>query len=75
MGREGEDARVLGLFYVAVLQEILMYGLETWIISPHIGRTLEGLLHRVVFRLTDWYPSSRMNRKWVYHELVQAMDL
>ena len=59
MGREGEDARMLGLFYVAVVQVVLMYGSETWVMSPRIGRTLCGFHNRAVCRLTGW----RIRRK------------
>ena len=33
LGREREDAQTKGLFYVVVVQVVLMYGLETWVIS------------------------------------------
>ena len=28
LGREGVDARILGIFYVVVVQEVLLYGPE-----------------------------------------------
>ena len=30
---------MLGMFYIVVLQTVLLYGLETWVISLCIGRT------------------------------------
>ena len=30
--REGADDHELGLFYVAVMQMVLLYGLEMWVI-------------------------------------------
>ena len=52
LGIEVEDARTLGRFYVAVVQAVLMYGLETWVMTPFIGRTLSIFYHRVDHRLT-----------------------
>ena len=47
LGREGADARMSGMFYVVVVQIFLLYGLETWVMYPCIGRTLHVFHHRV----------------------------
>ena len=54
LGREGEYERMLGMFYVAVVQEVLLYGLETWVMYPQIRRTLGGFHHRLDQILTRW---------------------
>ena len=56
LGREGEDARTSGIFYVEVVQVVLLYGLKTWLMSPRIGRTLGGFHHRVSRRMTRRKP-------------------
>ena len=43
LGQEGADTRVLGHFYVSVVQDILMFGLEMWVVTPCIKRLLEGV--------------------------------
>ena len=40
--REGVDACTLGQIYLAMVQSVLVYGLETWVMTPHIGRVLGG---------------------------------
>ena len=40
LGREGSNARVSGLFYKAVVQSVLIYGLEKWFLTPRVVRTL-----------------------------------
>ena len=47
LSRVGADACKLRRIYVAVVHVVLMYGLETWVTKPHIGRVLVGLHHRV----------------------------
>ena len=47
LGREGADARTLGRIYVVVVQVVLMYGSEMWVMTPHIGRVLGRFHHRV----------------------------
>ena len=47
LGIEGVDARTLIKVYVAVVQETFLYGLDTWVMTPHIGRYLGRFHHRV----------------------------
>ena len=37
LGREGEDPRISGLFFKAVVQVVLLFGLETWLPNPPYG--------------------------------------
>ena len=52
---------------------IPLYGSETWVMSPRIGRTLGSFHHRVVHRLTGWQPRRRTDGTGVYPPLVKAM--
>ena len=49
---EGEDFWILGVFYVAVVQAVILYASETWVTSLHVGKELGGFHHRLVCRLT-----------------------
>ena len=51
LGRYGEYPRTLGDFNKAVVQYNLLFGAESWVMSPWIGRTLGGFHHRVAHRL------------------------
>ena len=73
LGREGADARTSGIFYVEVVQVVLLYGLKTWLMSTRIGRTLGGFHHRVSRRMTRRKPRRGLDRMWVYHPLADAM--
>ena len=54
--REGEVARTSGRFYLAVMQEILIFGLDMWVVTPHIVRDLGGFQHRVVRQIMGKQP-------------------
>ena len=54
--REGVNARTMGQIYLAVVQSFMLYRLETWFITPHIGRFLGRFHHRVDRRLTGRQP-------------------
>ena len=56
LGREGEDARMSGHFYVAVVHAKNKFGSETWVMTPRMEQTLGGFHHRVVRRLTGKLP-------------------
>ena len=40
-----------GLFYIVVVQLVILYGSETWVMSLLIVRTLGIFHHRVICRL------------------------
>ena len=41
--REGSEPRVSGFFFKAVVQSVLLFGVETWLVTPHMGWVLGGL--------------------------------
>ena len=51
LGREGADTRTSGSFNIAIFQAILLFGLETWVATPHINQILGGFHHRVERRI------------------------
>ena len=52
LSREGASLRVSGFFFKAVIQVVLIFGLETWEVAPRMGKALGGVQTQVVIRLT-----------------------
>ena len=52
LSREGADNRVLRNFFKAVVQEVLLFGAETWVLIPRIERVMESFMHRAARRIT-----------------------
>ena len=52
LSRDGADARTSGRIYMVVVQAVMLYRSETWVMKPLIGRVLGGFHHRVALRLT-----------------------
>ena len=46
-----EDPRMSGNFYLLVVQEVISFGAETWVVNPHIRSLLEIFHYIVVIRL------------------------
>ena len=56
LGREGSSPRVSGMLFKEVVQAVIIFGAEAWVMTPHIGRYLGGLQHRVAQRITGRQP-------------------
>ena len=69
MSREGSDARISVQIYLAVVQWVMLYGSETWLMIPRIGRVLGGFHYRVSRRLTGRQPRQGRDGVWLYPPL------
>ena len=52
LGLEGANPSLSGMFFKAVVQEVLLFGSETWVLNPHIERFLGIFQHRFARRIT-----------------------
>ena len=51
----------------------MLYGLEMWLMSLRIGRTMGGFSHRLYHRLIGKKPHRGQDGRWVYTPLEEAM--
>ena len=66
ISREGVELRVPRFFFKSVVQAVLLFGSETWIVNPHKGRSLRGFQDQVARRLTGKIPQQKTDRKLEY---------
>ena len=52
LGLEGGGIRTSGRFYVAVVQSILVFGSELWVIMPLIMKAMRSLHNQVAHRIS-----------------------
>ena len=71
--REGAHAWKLGIIYVAVVQVIFLYGLDTWVMTLHIRRVLGRFHRKVVCRLTGRQTIRGQDGGWVYTPAEESM--
>ena len=71
--REGADKRVSGNFFKAVVQQVLLFGAEMWVLTPRIERALESFMHRAARSITGRQPQRGWDGKWYYPSLQVAM--
>ena len=68
-GRGGQE----GNFFKALVQEVLLFGAETWVLTPRIERVLESFMHGAARRITGNQPRIGGDEKWTYTPLREAM--
>ena len=70
---EGADDRKSEHIYLLLVQSVLLYGSEKWVMTPHMQRVLGVFHHRVARRLTGKQPRKGREGGWVYPLLEYAM--
>ena len=73
LSSEGADKRVLGNFFNAVVQQVLLFGADMWVVTPRMERALSSFLHGVSRRITGRHPQRGRDGKWFYPPLEGAM--
>ena len=63
-----------GNFFNAVLQQVLLFGEETWVVSLMMERALSAFLHGAARRLTGRQPRRGKYGEWHYPSLEGAME-
>ena len=62
--REGATKRISGNFFKAVVQQVLLFGAETWVVSPMMERALSAFLQGAARRLTGRQLWRGMDGEW-----------
>ena len=59
-------------FYIAVTQQVLLFGAETWVLTKRMEAALDVFQGRVARRLTVRMPRRGRDGKWLYLPLAGA---
>ena len=63
-----------GIFFEVVVQQVLLFGAEMWVVSPMMERALSAFLRGGARRLTGRQPRRGIEGKWNYPSMEGAMD-
>ena len=66
LSREGAEPRVSRFFFKSMVQSVLLFGAQTWLVAPRMGRVLGGIQDQVERRLMGSIPQQRAEGKWEY---------
>ena len=73
LGRDVADKRTAGRFYVAVVQAVLLFGSETWILTPRLEKDLEGFHYRAGRQMAGMGPKHKQDVMWAYQPIGAAL--
>ena len=72
--RDDAKPKVMAIFYKAIVQSVLLYGCETWVITPRVLQVLGGFHHRVARRLSGLMPRFLpQEERWDYPPIEDAL--
>ena len=74
LGRKGADHKVSRTFYIAVTQQVLLFGAETWVLTKNMESALDAFQGRVARKLTERQPYRGRDGVWFYPSLAWAMN-
>ena len=63
-GMGGRGHLDVGGFNLAVVQTVLLFVLEMWVISPCIGRILGRFIHQVIYQLALRHLIRKLGGSW-----------
>ena len=73
LSMEGATPRVSGSFFKGVVQQVLLFGAEKWVVTPKMDRALSGFLHGAARRITGRQARRERDGGWYYPSLEGAM--
>ena len=57
------------------VQAVLLFGSETWVLTPWLEKSIEGSHHRAERRITGMFPKCHRDRTWVYLPIGVALEM
>jgi hypothetical protein len=70
--REAATPRAAAIFYKVIVQTVLLYGCESWVVTPRMMKILTGFHHRVVRKITG-KTAKLENGVWVHPPIADAL--
>ena len=65
LSRDGAAPRVMGRFYLALVQSVLLYGSETWVLTDPMLEVLRTFHHRSARYISRMFIRKGANEQWV----------
>ena len=65
----------MGRFYVAVVQAVIIFESETWVLTPRLEKAFEGFHHWGVWRMAGMVPKCQRDGTWVYTPIGAVLEM
>ncbi len=71
---ENATPKTCGMFYKAAVQAVLLYGSETWSLSPSSMKRLEGFHICAAWRMSGKRPEGNVDGSWAYPRSEDVLE-
>ena len=75
LARKGARVRIMARAYVAVIQAVLLFGSETWVIKDRDWQRLESFHHSCARRITRRFIRSNPDGTWTYPNNAKTLEV
>ena len=75
LARKGARARIMARAYVSVVQAVLLFGSETWVIKEREWQKLESFHHSCARRITRRLIRSNPDGTWTYPDNEETLEI
>ena len=65
--------RTADILYVAAVQALILFGLEMWVATPRLEKSLAGLHQRAVRQMAGMSLGIKLDGAWVYPPIGAVM--
>jgi hypothetical protein len=73
--KENAPPQISAKFYKAILQSVLLYGSETWVLSTAALARLEGFHLRAAYRMAKKHvPRQGLHQQWVTWTIISPLN-
>ncbi len=70
---ENAEPRVCGVFYKATVMSVLLFGSETWSLTPGTLKRLDRFHHRAAWQMAGMCPLHNGKGNWTYPSKTRAL--
>ena len=67
------DKRTVRVFYVLVMQLVLIFGSEMWVLTSRVEKSFKGIHHQAVHIMAGMGPKHQLDVMWVYPPIEMAL--
>ena len=64
-----------GRFYLEVVQVVLLFGSETWVLTPQLDKSLKDFHHRESQQMEGMGPKFHQYGTWVYPPIRESLTM
>ena len=72
--KKGAPVRAQGILYNTVVQAVLLYGSDTWVVTGSMNNVIEILHHWVAIRSTGVMTQRKTSRKWEWPLVAETLE-